>query len=194
MLSFAKYLHAFCNSFVQAQPKKIFTKLWRYQHDLFFIDSWEIFGSIHHLRPSVNILTVAESAPQQCMFLIPISSETKLGVFELPFVSQSVSQSVGHTFVIQSHSVSAITLAVFNAGPPNLVQRCTCPSIISRSSSKMDYIDLISWPTKIGHQKCMFNYWPLSDIMCNGTPQGMHTDYGYKFRSRRENCSQGCDS
>ncbi len=33
--------------------------------------------------------------------LIPISSETKLGVFELPFVSQSV----GHTFVIQLHSI-----------------------------------------------------------------------------------------
>ena len=35
-------------------------------------------------------------------FFIPILSETKLGVFELPFIS--------HTFVSQSHSVSAISL------------------------------------------------------------------------------------
>ncbi len=40
----------------------------------------------------------------------------------------------------------------------------------------------------------MFNYWPLSDIMRNGPPQGMLTDNGNKFHSRRENCSEGCHS
>ncbi len=43
--------------------------------------------------------------PQGILFF-PISSETKLGVFELPFVhwsvSLSVSQSVSHTFVRQT--------------------------------------------------------------------------------------------
>ena len=82
-----------------------------------------------------------------------------------PLVSQSVSQS---------HTVSAITWAVLSPGSPNSVQRC--PRVISRSSLKMLYVDLfLDVKDRFTKSACLI-YRSLSDIICNGPPQGIRTD------------------